>query len=297
MPSLPNPDPEEFRYTSARIKVLETRLLAESDFLRFRNLARENRVAVIEETFVWFDGNPLTFSFQANTHLYEVAQKMAEECGSPDLAYYFQFPRGVEQVQAVLEGATITDALVPVTAKFCETGEISDLPTELVDVVAKAKRLYEFGLIGNARRLMSKTMIELIAASRFSKLPYFKKVLGYWIDTLDVRLLISAGLREGTYRGLPGGNLNLRSDTDLETVGRSLGIHTSDMYEIEKKLDERLFDAIVESRLIPAGPEVVFGYLWELEREFRNAAMLVAGALVAISPEELESAYRRTYAS
>ncbi len=297
LPSSPLPDPEDFRYTSARVKVLETRLLAESDFLRFRNLAPQARISVMQETFSWFDGDPSTFSDQANAHLYQVVFKMAEECGAPDLANYFQLPRAMEQVQAILEGARITEALVPITENFCKTSEISDLPPELKPVAQTAIRFYELEMLGSARRHLTKSMVEILMNSRYSKIPYFKRALVYWIDTLDVRLLISAGLRDGTYRGLDGGSLHLRSDTDLDTVARSLGIHTDDVFEIEKRLDERLFETIVSSRLLPTGAEVVFGYFWELEREFRNAAMLIAGAEVAIPPEELESAYRRTYAS
>ncbi len=296
LPSLLLTDREDFRYTSARVKVLESQLLTQSDFLRFRNLSPTDRIAIIQDTFSWFDGNPKAFTRQWTEHLYKVTKTMTQECNAPDLGYYFLLPRGIEQIQALLEGAKLHTTPVPMAESFCRSGDLSELPAELIEPVAEARRLYKLGLTGSGRRLLSKSMVNLLSGSRYSKLPYFKTALTRWVDTLDVRLLISATLRKGTYRGLPGGSLHLRSDSDIESVARDLGIHSTDLFEIERVLDERLFKTIIESRLIPAGPEVVFGYLWELEREFRNASMLIAGALVAIPPKELENAYRRTYA-
>jgi len=297
LPSSKTPNPEDFRYTSARVKVLETRLLSETDFLRFRNLAPGARVSAMQDTFGWFDGVASNFRNQANAHLYDVAMRLASECNAPDLAAYFLLPKGFEQAQAVLEGAPCPKVLVPQFSMYCSTGSISDLPTEAQDCFEKASRLHDLGLVGSARRLITSTLISLMKQSRFTKLPYFSKLLTHWIDTLDVRLLISSMLRVGTYKGLKGGSLNLRSDTDLSQIARKLGIRDADPFSIEKKLDDMLFESVVESRKMPYGPEVVFGYLWELEREFRNASMLVVGAEVAIPPEELERAYRSAYAN
>jgi len=295
LPSSPIPDAEHFRYSSARIKVLETRLLSESDFLRFKNLSPQARIQSMRDVYPWFTSDD--FETQAGIFFYDVLDRFSSECNSPDLATFFLVPKAMSQIQMILEGAPRSKCPVPLITEFTNTRDLQTLPEPIKTAASETKIFYDSGDKGEARRHLTNWLITMLSGSRFIKLPYFTDVVKHWIDLLSCRLLISTIIRKGTFQGLKGGTFEIQSNMDFIQLSKVLGIDDPSPFAIEIALDEKLFKAVSRARQITAGPEVIFAYFWELEREIRNAAMLLAGAHVAIPPEELERAYRRTYAT
>ena len=295
LPSSPIPDAENFRYSSARIKVLETKLLSESDFLRFKNLSPQARIQSMRDAYPWFTSDD--FDAQAGIFFYDVLDRFSSECNSPDLAIFFLIPKAMSQLQMILEGAPKSKYPVPFITEFTNTRDLETLPEPIRTAANEAKVFYDSSDKSEARRHLTSCLITMLSGSRFFKLPYFTDVVTHWIDLLSCHLLISTIIRKGTFQGLKGGTFEIQSDMNFTQLSKALGINDPSPYAIEIALDEKLFKTVSRARQITAGPEVVFAYFWELEREIRNAAMLLAGARVAIPPEELERAYRRTYAS
>jgi len=249
----------------------------------------------MHDVYPWFTGED--FDAQAGSFFYDVINHFSSECNGPDLATFFLLPKALGQVQMMLEGAPSPKNPTPFITEFAETREIRTLPEPICIIANEAMTFYDAGNKGEARRHITTHLIKMLSGSRFFKLPYFTDVVSHWIDLLSCRLLISAIVRKGTFQGVEGGTLEIRSDMNFDKLSKILGIADSSPFAIEIALDEILFKTVSRARLITAGPEVVFAYFWEIEREIRNAAMLLAGARVAIPPEELEHVYRRTYAT
>lgn len=293
--SYPPPDAEAFRFTSARVKVIEGKLLSQADFLRFKNLSPGDRARAVKGIYPWFDGDASSFRAQADRHLFGESISLSEESGHPDLATYFLLPRAFAQVQASLEGATNPPAIVPFLGNYFDSCSISDLPEGLKETVSETKNLYDSGEKPKARRLMTQKLIEMLMESRFSKLPYFDECINAYSNLLEVRLVVASRIRKGHFVPIEGCEIN--GDCTPEQLAKTLGTINPDLENLEQVASKKFFEKVTASRAIPAGPEVIFGYLSELENELVNASMLLAGSLVALPPAELEMAYGRAYVS
>jgi len=295
LPSYPPPDTEAFRFTSARVKVIEGKLLSQADFLRFKNFSPGDRARAIKGIYPWFDGDASGFRTQADRHLFGESILLSEESSHPDFATYFLLPRAFAQVQASLEGATNPPAIAPFLGNYFDSCSISDLPEGLREVVSDAKNLYSAGEKPKARRLMTQKLVDMLMESRFSRLPYFADCVGAYSNLLEVRLVIASRIRKGSFVPIEGCKIN--GNCTPEQLAKTLGTTNPDLENLEKVASKKFFEKVTASRAIPAGPEVIFGYLSELENELVNASMLLAGSLVALPPAELEMAYGRAYVS
>ncbi|MCE5176616.1 MAG: hypothetical protein ABFD23_00755 [Caldisericales bacterium] len=295
LPSYPPPDAEAFRFTSARVKVMEGKLLSQADFLRFKNLSPGDRARAVKGIYSWFDGDANNFRTQADRHLFGESISLSEESSHPDLATYFLLPRAFAQVQASLEGATNSPVIMPFLGNYFDSCSISDLPEGLRETVSEAKNLYGAGEKPKARRLMTQKLVDMLMESRFSRLPYFADCVGTYSNLLEVRLVIASRIRKGSFVPIEGCEIN--GNCTPEQLAKTLGTTNPDLENLEKVASKKFFEKVTASRAIPAGPEVIFGYLSELENELVNASMLLAGSLVALPPAELEMGYGRAYVS
>lgn len=295
LPSLPPPDEEAFRYTSARIKVLETKFLGGSDFTKLKNLAPSEKASAIKGHCPWFDGNPGNFIRQSDQRLFDIAFSLAKECNHEDLASLFLLDRAMAQIQGKLEGSPQNSVPVPFIAKFLGSSSFDDLPPELQNSASKADILYKKNEKGDARRSLTSAMVDFAKTSRFAKLPYFGQYLAHWGNLLEVRLFISSIVRKGTFATISTSNMGLSKETSLHELAKKLNVKETDLQTIEAAAEERMSTHLLSARMLTCGPEVVFCYMFELSREHKNLAMILASTQVFVPEQEMAGMLRRPY--
>jgi hypothetical protein len=278
LPNSPPLDDEKARFTSARVKVLESKLIIHSDLERLKGLNAEDTVKQVRLYHAWASSNPLEFRIQSYNVLFKTTMQMAKECDTPDLYWYFALPTIFAQLQSFLEGNTVPDYPVDCLSQYFEKNETKYLPGELGQVANEANKFYEAGRKGYARRLLTSRMLLMLAESRFNKDEYFKEFLKRWTFIVQIRLYISSIERKSTLHFVNPDQYDTPEEILLEA--RKLGIKDLSISVIERNAEKILFDHVKSARMTVAGMEVIFCYLFELTKEFEKIAEILAGTVV-----------------
>lgn len=278
LPSSPPLDDEKARFSSARVKVLESKLIIHSDLDRLKGLSAEDTVKQVRLYHSWASSDPLVFRAQSYDALHKTVMQMAKESDTPDLYWYFNLPTIFTQLQSHLEGSTVPDYPVDCLVPYFEKNETKYLPGELEQVASEATKLYDSGKQGDARRLLTFKMLQMLAQSRFNQKDYFREFLRHWTFIVQIRLYISSIERKGSLQFV---NPDLY-DTPEEIIveARKLGIKDLAVSGIERSAEKILFDHVRSARMSVAGIEVIFCYLFELTKEFEKIAEILAGTVV-----------------
>lgn len=281
LPSSPPLDDEKARFTSARVKVLESKLIIHSDLDRLKGMNAEDTVKQVRLYHSWASGDPLKFRSQSYDVLYKTALQMAKESDTPDLYWYFTLPTIFAQLQSFLEGSTVPDYPVDCLVQYFEKKETKYLPGELEQIANEAKKLYEGDKQGDARRLLTSRMLGMLDQSRFNKKDYFKEFLRRWTFILQIRLYISSVERKGSLQFVNPDEYDTPEEILLEA--KELGIKDLAVSGIERSAEYKLFELVRSARMSVAGMEVIFCYLFELTKEFEKIAEILAGTVVKTS--------------
>lgn len=278
LPNSPPLDDEKARFTSARVKVLESKLIIHSDLDRIKGLSAEDTVKQVRLYHSWASSDPLEFRSQSYNVLNKTALQMAKESDTPDLYWYFNLPTIFAQLQSHLEGSTVPDYPIDCLAQYFEKKETKYLPGELEQVANDAKKLYDANRQGDARRLLTSKMLQMLDQSRFNKKDYFNEFLRRWTLIMQIRLYISSITRKGSLQFVIPDQYDTPEEILLEA--KKLGIRDLAVSAIERSAEKKLFEHIRSARMSVAGMEVIFCYLFELTKEFEKIAEILAGTVV-----------------
>lgn len=281
LPSSPPLDDEKARFTSARVKVLETRLIIHSDLDRLTGLSAQDTVKQIRLYHSWACDDPIEFRTQSHGILDKTALQMARESDTPDLYWYFTLPTIFAQLQSHLEGGTLPAYPAHSLAQYFEKKETKYLPGELQQVALDAVKLYEIDKQGDARRLLTSKMLQMLAQSRFNKKEYFREFLRRWTLIVQIRLYISSVARKGSLQFVNPDQYDTPEEILQEAKG--LGIKDLAISGIERNAEKKLLEHVKSARMSVAGVEVIFCYLYELTKEFEKIAEILAGTVVKTS--------------
>ena len=278
LPNSPPLDEEKARFTSARIKVLETKLVIYSDLEKLCGMSKDELVGQIKLHHPWAASDPIKFRAQSYEILYKTALDLSKESDTPDLYWFFVLPTVFVQLQSFLEGGFKPEIPVPGMKEFFDKNDENLLPTGLLEVFSKAKDVYADGKQGEARRFLTAQLLEMLNSSRFCNKQYFKDFVSRWSFLVQLRLYVSSLMRKGSLQYV---NPDLY-DTPEEILSQAkdLGIKNTSISGIELQMENALFAHVKTARMSVAGFDVLFCYLFELTKEFEKIAELLAATTV-----------------